>query len=202
MTVRQKNRSKPYMPIWGYCLIGAVIVSLVALFLTANGTLQAVGKSAKSFFAVKAPAVAIVSNEVASRAKKLEEDRSYNTAMMRGDAVIILGNASPIISSGANGYLPGKLNKHYLECLEIAEKTANKVREYPMDDPAISEARSHLVEMTLEFQNLLRCFEFKDDPTAPYYRLPKKMEFSFARSAASLVEHYKRIDLLLPVKAQ
>lgn len=128
-----------------------------------------------------------------------ESENRYDSAIMHAVTDIIVTRSSFLAKSAENGFISPHTVDYYLSCFESVETVKASIKKLPVNDPKNSQARSHLVEMSIGFESMVQSFEEGESNTngKRYFRLPSRNKLQFALNAESVFEHYKRLELLL-----
>lgn len=129
---------------------------------------------------------------------ELETWKYDHRMMIRLNAEHIINDAAGISDLGNHSSFSTENEPFFFGCVKHAEEYADRIRTMPKEPPELSEAKNHLVEMSLALNEMLSCFSKRDSNGSPVYLLLKEDQARFLLASNSVLENFKRLDLKIP----
>ena len=190
---RQKTRrqnSGASIPRWGWAIILCFLALIGGTILHLKGTVPTLLSKLQR---VNPPATT-----PGTLPEVAQESSPINPTLVRAYSLTIITRSKFLLDRAEIGFISSSAEDYYMGCIKASEEIKTNIKKIPVDDPKISEARSHLVEMAIGFERMIMCFEESDLNGKRYFRLPSDNKLAFNVSAKSVIDHYKRLELVCP----
>ena len=181
-----RRKSSNSVPGWGWLVIVSFIAIIAGIWLQLNGTIPGLWNQLQEKPLRPAPPMPQV----------IQELPPTHSSIIPANAATIISGSTFLLNHSQLGVISRNKIPRYVQCERECLDIKTAIRTLPVNDPNLAEARSHLVEMAIGFEKMIQCFEESKDKD--YLRLPEDNKFALATSANSVIEHFKRLELVCP----